>query len=58
VTEDEERPVLPKREYGTHLPPAEYRKFVGRAKVPDSRWASDDASVRIILNGLKTWQPR
>ena len=51
----EKQPDLPRRKFGSHLPAAAYRA-VGIAKVPDSRWSSDEASVRILLNGLQKWQ--
>lgn len=52
---DDEKPELPRRTSGFHLPAAAYRA-VGIANVPDSRWSSDDASVRILLNGLRRWE--
>jgi hypothetical protein len=53
------KPELPRRVYGTHLPAYAYderhRRYIGRAKVPDSRWSSDEPAVRILLNGLRRW---
>ncbi len=51
---DNRSPNLPKREPGTHLPSAAYRP-VGIARVPKQRWASDEASVRLLLNALRRW---
>lgn len=50
-------PKLPRRIYGNSLPPEAYRA-IGVAKVqypPDSRWADDEAAVRMLLNGLRRW---
>lgn len=54
--QDEEPEKLPRRQYGTHLPPAAYRAM-GIAKVPDSRWSSDEPAIRVLLHGLRRWDP-
>jgi hypothetical protein len=41
--------------YGTHLPPSAYRKAIGRAKVPQGAYRTDELAVRHLLNGLKKW---
>jgi hypothetical protein len=46
---------LPKRVYGTHLPPAAYREVTGRAKVPHGVYRTDEPAVRLLLNGLRRW---
>lgn len=51
------QPELDQRIPGTHLPSEAYRTLVGRARVPDSRWSDDDPSVRILMNGLRRWDP-
>ena len=57
MAEPPEREPLPRRVYGTHLPGDAYRKFIGRARVPSNRWSDADPSIRILLNGLKRWEP-
>ena len=55
---DRELPELPQRIVGINLPPAAYTaRAVGRAQVPDYRYRTDVASIRILLNGFRKWQP-
>ena len=51
---DGERNELPKRVFGTHLPRAAYRA-IGRAKVPDKRWSSEEPVMRALLSRLREW---
>ena len=60
MAEDLEReppPELDQRIPGTHLPPVAYRKAVGRAKVPRGAYRTDEPAVRLLLNGLRRWDP-
>ena len=56
--DETETPELPKRRSGTHLPNAAYRKAVGRATVPYGVYRTDDRTLRLLLNGLRRWDPR
>jgi hypothetical protein len=56
--DDREKPELPKRTPGNHLPNAAYRKAVGRAKVPHGVYRTDDPALRLLLNGLRRWDPQ
>jgi hypothetical protein len=54
----DQRPRLPRRVVGVNLPSEAYTtRYVGRAQVPDHHYRTDVASVRILLNGLRKWQP-
>jgi hypothetical protein len=52
------KPELPKRTAGTHLPNAAYRKAIGRATVPHGVYRTDEPALRLLLNGLRRWDPR
>lgn len=48
---------LPRRVFGSHLPPAAYR-VVGRAKVAngDEQWHDDDRTLYMLLDALREWE--
>jgi hypothetical protein len=57
VGEDDEVPALPQRIVGSHLPPEAYTaRYVGRASVPDHRFRTDEATVRLLLDRLRRWR--
>ena len=52
-----ERPELHQRIVGINVPPeACTSRAIGGAPVPDYRFRTDTASVRMLLNGLRRWE--